>query len=47
MDCAAVYENEKISVKEFGTLKKSELIAVGRTENCEEAIFVYPNGLTP
>lgn len=44
MDCVAVYENGRISVKEFRTLKKGDLIVVGRTENCEEGIFVYPDG---
>ncbi len=44
MDCVAVYDNGRIYVKEFRNLKKGELIVVGRSENCGEGIFVYPNG---
>ena len=45
MDCVAVYENGTIAVREFRNLKQGDLVFTGRTENCEEGIFVYPNGL--
>lgn len=41
MDCLPVYENGKIAVKEFRNLKKGDLVVVGRTENCEEGIYVH------
>lgn len=44
MDCVAVYENKRITVKEFRHIKEGELIVTGRTENCQEGIFVYPDG---
>ena len=44
MDCVPVYENGKISVKEFRVLKKGDLIVTGRTENCEDGIYVHANG---
>lgn len=44
MDCVAVYENGKIVVREFRLLKKGDLIVTGRTENCEEGIYMYPDG---
>ncbi len=44
MDCVPVYEDGKIAVREFRLLKKGDLVAVGRTEHCEEGIYVHPNG---
>ena len=44
MDCVAVYENGKIAVREFRLLKEGDLVVTGRTENCEDGIYVYPNG---
>ena len=44
MDCVPVYENGKIEVKEFRNLKKGELVICGRTENCEDGIYVNANG---
>ena len=41
MDCVAVYENGKIAVREFRTLKQGDLVFVGRTEEAEEGIFVW------
>lgn len=41
MDCVPVYENGKILVKEFRNVKKGDLIVLGRTENCEEGIYVH------
>ena len=44
MDCVAVFDKDEIAVREFRRIKKGDLIVVGRTENCEEGIFVHPNG---
>lgn len=44
MDCVPVYENKKIIVREFRLLKKGDLVATGRTENCEDGIYVHSNG---
>lgn len=44
MDCVAVYENGRIAVREFRLLRRGDLVVTGRTENCEEGIFVYANG---
>lgn len=46
MDCVAVYENGKIVVREFRLLKKGDLVVTGRTEQCENGIFVYPDGFS-
>lgn len=43
MDCVPVYENGAIVVREFRMLKKGDLVVVGRTENCEEGIYVHPH----
>ena len=44
MDCVPVYRDGEIRVVEFRLLKKGDPVVVGRTENCEEGIFVYPGG---
>ncbi|MBQ4450926.1 MAG: hypothetical protein II912_00965 [Clostridia bacterium] len=44
MDCAAVWKDQTIIVKEFRLLKKGDLVVTGRTENCEEGIFVHTDG---
>ncbi len=44
MDCVPVLENDEIKVVEFRLLKKGDLVITGRTENCEEGIYVYPDG---
>ncbi len=44
MDCVPVYENGKIYVREFRVLKQGDLIVTGRTENCEDGIYVHANG---
>ena len=44
MDCVGVLENGKIAVREFRLLKKGDLVAVGRTEQAEEGIYVHANG---
>jgi len=41
MDCVAVYENGKISVKEFRNVRRGDLVVIGRTEDCEEGIYVH------
>ena len=44
MDCVAVLENGAISVTEFRRLRRGDLVAVGRTENGEEGIFLHASG---
>ena len=41
MDCVAIYEDGKIQVREFRNIKQGDRIAVGRTEDCEEGIYVH------
>lgn len=41
MDCVAVYENGKIHVREFRNVKQGDRIVVGRTEDCEDGIYVH------
>lgn len=41
MDCVAVYEKGEIFVREFRNIKEGDLIFLGRTENCEEGIYVH------
>ena len=44
MDCVPVYKDGKMLVQEFRVLKKDDLVVVGRTENCEDGIYVHPDG---
>ena len=44
MDCVAVLEGRRIAVREFRLLKKGEMVLVGRTENCEEGIYLHADG---
>ena len=46
MDCVPVLSDGRIEVVEFRRLKKGDLVAVGRTENCEDGIYVHPYGFT-
>ena len=46
MDCVPVLKEGRIAVVEFRNLKKGDMVAVGRTEDCEEGIYVYPHGFT-
>ncbi|MBQ1887913.1 MAG: hypothetical protein II166_04485 [Firmicutes bacterium] len=46
MDCVPVYEDGRIAVREFRLLKKGDPVVVGRTENCEEGIYVHPDGFS-
>ena len=44
MDCQAILKNNEIIIIEMRNIKKGDLVAVGRTEKCEEGIYVYPDG---
>ncbi|MBR3873303.1 MAG: hypothetical protein IKJ26_03940 [Clostridia bacterium] len=44
MDCVAVWENGRIIVREFRLLKQGDMVLVGRTENCEDGVYVHANG---
>ena len=44
MDCVPVYKDGKIYVLEFRNLKQGDLVVIGRTENCEDGIYVHANG---
>lgn len=46
MDCVPVYENGEIIIREFRLLKKGDMVVIGRTENCEDGIFVYADGFS-
>lgn len=41
MDCLAVYEDGKIHIREFRNIKQGDKVIVGRTEDCEEGIYVH------
>lgn len=43
MDCVAVYEEEEIHIREFRNIKKGDMIFLGRTEKCEDGIYVHYN----
>jgi lysine-ketoglutarate reductase/saccharopine dehydrogenase-like protein (TIGR00300 family) len=44
MDCVAVLKDKTIDVVEFRNIKKGDHIFIGRSENGEEGILVYPHG---
>lgn len=44
MDCVPVYEDGKVFVREFRHIKKGDRVITGRTENCEEGIYVHADG---
>lgn len=46
MDCVAVFDRgtRKIRVMEFRHIRQGDLVFTGRTEDCEEGIYVYPYG---
>jgi len=46
MDCVAVCEDGDIFVREFRHIKKDDKIAVGRTEDGSEGIYVHPSCFT-
>ena len=41
MDCVAIYEDGRVHVKEFRNIKQGDRIVLGRTEACEEGIYVH------
>ena len=43
MDCVAIYEEGKIYIREFRNIKKGDMIFLGRTEKCEDGIYVNEN----
>ena len=44
MDCVPVLRDGKIYVVEFRNLNKGDLVCVGRTERCEDGIYVHAFG---
>lgn len=44
MDCVPVLEGDEIIVREFRNLKEGDLVFLGRTENCEDGIYVHDDG---
>jgi len=44
MDCVPVFDGVRVRVTEFRNLKQGDLVVLGRTENCEDGIYVYPDG---
>ncbi len=44
MDCVAAYREGEVKVIEFRNIVKDDLIICGRSENCEEGIYVHANG---
>lgn len=47
MDCVAVLAENHIEVVEFRNLKAGDLVAVGRTEDGSQGIYVHPDGFSP
>jgi lysine-ketoglutarate reductase/saccharopine dehydrogenase-like protein (TIGR00300 family) len=43
MDCVPVFESGKIFVREFRNLRQGDMVVTGRTEDCEEGIYVHAN----
>lgn len=43
MDAVPVFENGKIYVREFRNLRQGDQVVTGRTEDCEEGIYVHAN----
>ena len=44
MDCVAILEDDEIYVREFRNIRQGDLVFLGRTEDCEEGIYVHDNG---
>lgn len=44
MDCVPVYKDGKVQVVEFRNLRKGDLVICGRTENCEDGIYMHTTG---
>ena len=43
MDCVAVARDGRIEIVEFRNVKAGDLVAVGRTEDGSEGIYIHPN----
>ena len=43
MDCVAIYEDGKIYVREFRNINCGDAVVMGRTENCEDGIYIHSN----
>jgi hypothetical protein len=43
MDCVAVIEDGEVYVREFRHIKRGDKVAVGRTEDGRDGIYVHPN----
>jgi lysine-ketoglutarate reductase/saccharopine dehydrogenase-like protein (TIGR00300 family) len=43
MDCVAIYEDGEIYVREFRNINCGDAVVIGRTENCEEGIYIHSN----
>jgi lysine-ketoglutarate reductase/saccharopine dehydrogenase-like protein (TIGR00300 family) len=46
MDCVMVLKNDALEIVEARRLKKGDPVVVGRTENGEDGILVYPTGFS-
>jgi len=46
MDCVAILEGGSICVREFRHIKRGDKIAIGRTEDGQDGIYVHPGGFT-
>ena len=46
MDCVAVARDGRIEIVEFRNVKAGDLVAVGRTEDGSEGIYIHPNCFT-
>lgn len=46
MDCVAIYEDGEMYVREFRNIKKGDKIVLGRTECCEDGIYVHVDCFT-
>ena len=46
MDCVAVVRDGAVAIVEFRNVKAGDLVAVGRTEDGSEGIYVHPNCFT-
>lgn len=44
MDCVPIFQDGTISVVEPRHIQKGDLVVVGRTEDCQDGIYVHPNG---
>ncbi len=44
MDCVPVYKNGKSLCDRTSSFEKGDLVVVGRTEDCQDGIYVHANG---